>query len=213
MIFYMKTRKIFLPFSGDEKFLKEKWWHRFFTVLFVISLLVVFLIGSIISVESVKDSISNTTIKNNLRSFTQNSSPSVTNTVPDFLAQGTKFTCLKSGIFDQISVYDLSSKAFCNLNISNFVDELAEQFTGDGRLTLEERKVAIKDALSRDREKRYCVIHKDIDCASENIVVYTHNILFYAQVLSRTLVTVYVFSLIVQLIYFKGLIYILYGKK
>jgi hypothetical protein len=207
-------KKIFFPFANNKTFLSEKWWHRFFVIIYIIILCIFSIATVLISLGMVKEEIFNTNIKNNLRDFTKNSDKSVANAVPLFLEQGNKIGCLENSKISYISTYTLETKVFCNADIPGHLDEAsrfyANLITGS---STGELKNALSEVLSKDTEKRYCFMHKDLDCSSDKVISYSRNAIYYAQVIGYSLIAVYFFSLILQVLYFKGLIYIIYGKN
>lgn len=210
----MKIKNLIFPFTKYYSFLTEKWWHRFFTVAYAV-VVCGFLIAAIfVSLEGVGEKTFNTTIKNNLRDFSKNSDKSIANTVPLFLQQGGKIGCFENNKIGYVSTYSLENETFCSADISAHLNEAAEKIVGDGSLTLERRKEALSEALAKDTEKRYCFIRKEgIDCLSNNIVSYNRNFVYYLQVFAYSLLATFLFSLFLQVLYFKGIIYIVYGKK
>ena len=210
----MKIKQFTFPFTKHHSFLMNKWWHRFFVVAYVIITLG-FLIGSyFISLESIGEKAFNITIKNNLRDFSKNSDKSITNTVPLFLEQGGKIGCFENNKMAYVSTYGLENETFCSADISAHLDEAAGKIIGDGSLTFEKRKELLSEALTNDTEKRYCFIRKEgVDCLSNNIISYERNFIYYLQAIVYSLIATYIFSIILQIVYFKGLIFIIYGKN
>jgi len=214
-------RKIFFPFAKCHIDLHTKWWHRLVVVIFFISLISFLLLALAVSSENIPENISNLKIKNDLRDFSKESSTSTintipTNTIPTFLKQRGKFGCLQKDEIKFVSTYLLENKSICsadiNLNIdeiSKFINDIAEYSSTN----IEELKKSILNNLNENNEKRYCFIHKNIDCMSDKIVNYDFNILYYFQVIIYSLLSTYLFSLFLQIIYYKGIIYIIYGKK
>lgn len=175
-----------------------------------------FLLSIVFSSGIIPDSIVNFKIKNNLRDFSKNSDVSITNTVPAFLNQHGKFGCLQNNKIEYISTYILENKSICNADIKLNLDETAKTINSmaEYKLTpVEEVKKSILEKLYENNEKRYCFIHKDISCSSDKIVNYRLNSFYYLQTATYSLLSTYLFSLLVQIIYFKGFIYIIYGKK
>lgn len=233
----MKIKKVIFPFSGSYSLLEEKWWHRFFIVAYVITTLATLGIAVALSIEGVEEKPYNINIKNNLRDFSKNSDTSVSNTVPLFLEQGGNIGCLEDNRIKYVAVDTLEKKTFCSADILTHIDQASrkvltsgslnseskriitdEEFNnlngGPGKvLSGEERNNLLLDVISRDSEKRYCFVSADIDCSSDRIVSYSKNIVYYLQVIAYSLVTVYLVSVFLQVLYYKGFIYIVYGKN
>lgn len=210
----MKIKNLIFPFTKHYSFLTEKWWHRFFTVAYAVAICGFLIAAIFISFEGVGEKAFNTTIKNNLRDFSKNSNKSIANTVPLFLEQGGKIGCFENNKISYVSSYNLENDTFCSADISAHLDEAAGKIVGDGSLTLEKRKELLSGALLKDTEKRYCFINKEsIDCLSANIVSYDRNFMYYLQAIIYSLISTFLFSLFLQILYFNGLIYIVYGKK
>lgn len=210
----MKIKKAVFPFSGTYPLLGEKWWHRFFIVAYVITSLATLGVSVALSIEGVEEKPYNINIKNNLRDFSRDSDKSVSNTVPLFLKQSGSIGCLDGDRINYVSTYALEKGSFCSAEISSHIDEAANKIVGDGSLTFEKRKELLSEALNKDTQKRYCFVHKEsIDCLSENVISYDKNVVYYLQVIAYSLISVYVVSLLLQILYYKGFIYIVYGKN
>ncbi len=209
----MKIKKAVFPFSGTYPLLGEKWWHRFFVVAYVITILATLGIAVALSIEGIEEKHYNINIKNNLRDFSKNSDKSVSNTVPLFLEQGGNVGCLEDNRINYVSVYTLEKKTFCSADILSHLDQAAEKFNGNDSLTTEKRGDALLDIISKDSEKRYCFISNEINCSSDKVVLYNKNAVYYLQVVAYSLISVYLVSLFLQILYYKGFIYIVYGKN
>lgn len=209
----MNIKKIALPFSEAYSFLGEKWWHRFFVVVYVIVILVTFGIAAALSIEGIEEKPYNINIKNNLRDFSKNSDTSVSNTVPLFLKQGGSVGCLEDNRIKYVSAYALEEKTFCSADIPSRLDDVSQKFIGNDSSTVERRKELLSEMISKDSEKRYCFISNEIDCSSDKVVSYSKNTVYYLQVIAYSLISVYLVSLFLQVLYYKGFIYIVYGKN
>lgn len=213
---FMKiSRSILFPFAKQYRFLMEKWWHRLFVVVYVViivGLIVVSFLGVLVSIEE-SDATYNISVKNNLRDFSKNSDKNIANTVPLFLKQTGSVGCLEDNKIGYVSTYVLEDETFCSADISAHLDEAAEKIIGNGTLTVDKRRELLSGALVKDTEKRYCFIPKDINCSSDKVVSYNQSILYYLQVIIFPIIITYLFSLFFQVTYFKGLIYIIYGRK
>lgn len=231
----MKIKQVILPFSGNYSFLGEKWWHRFFIVAYVITILGALGVAVLVSIDSIEERPYNINIKNNLRDFSKNSDKSVSNTVPLFLGQSGDIGCLEGSRINYVSTYTLENKTFCSADILSHLDQASKKVLTSGSLTSEpkrfitdeeydklggqvkvlsedDRSSLLLDVISRDSEKRYCFVSNEIDCSSDKIVSYNKNIVYYLQVIVYSLISVYLASLFLQVLYYKGFIYIVYGK-
>lgn len=209
----MKIKQFIFPFAKHYSFLSEKWWHRFFTVAYTVVVCGFLIVALFVSLESIGEKGFNTTIKNNLRDFSKNSDKSIVNTVPLFLKQGGKIGGFENNTIGYVSTYTLENETFCSADISSHLDEAADKIIGNGTLTVERRRDALSEILAKDTEKRYCFIPKDINYSSDKVVSYNRNAIYYLQVLVYSLLSTYIFSLFLQVIYFKGLVYIIYGRR
>jgi len=81
------------------------------------------------------------------------------------------------------------------------------------KYSIQEIKGFITEVIKEDKEKRYCFIGKNLNCSSEDIIFYKRSYVYYIQIISYSLILTYIFSLFLQLIYFKYLIYVIYGRK
>lgn len=206
-------KNFLFPFISNYLFLTEKWWHRFFVVIYVILMIIVLLISALIFSSVVDENQHNITIKNNLREFSKNSEKTIANTIPLFLNQADKIACFESSKISYLSRYDLETKSICSSDIESNADKIAQSYLKDHTASVDEKKKLILDILAKDSEKRYCFIHNDMKCASDKIISYNRNPLFYLQVFAYSLIVACLFSYILQILYYKGLIYIIYGKK
>lgn len=233
----MKIKKVAFPFSESYSFLGEKWWHRFFIVAYVITALATLGIAVALSIEGVEEKPYNINIKNNLRDFSKNSDKSVSNTVPLFLEQGGNIGCLEGNRINYVSTYSLREKTFCSADILTHIDQASRKVLTNGSLNSkskriitdedfnklnggsgkvlseEERNNLLSDVISKDSEKRYCFVSADIDCSSDKIISYNKNVVYYLQVITYSLISVYLVSLFLQVLYYKGFIYIVYGRN
>ena len=209
----MKIKNLIFPFTKHYSFLTEKWWHRFFTVAYAVAVCGFLIAAVFVSLEGVGEKTFNTTIKNTLRDFSKNSDKSIANTVPSFLEQGGKIGCFENNKIGYISTYTLENETFCSADISSHLDEATQKIIGGGSLTVERRKELLSEMLTKDTEKRYCFMPNVLNCSSDKVISYNRNVIYYLQVIIYSLFTTYLFSLFLQVLYFKGLIYIVYGKK
>lgn len=224
----MKIKKALFPFSDHRDSLKAKWWHRLFVVVFAFLIFIgtLSVIAGTIAGGGVGYYKINSKILSNLNEFTAKQDTSISDTVSLFTEQYSQIGCLEdSGKISYVSSYTLENKAYCSADLSAHLPSVADriireqnpsavyntsQYQSDKNGLIQ----ALNQRLSEDTEKRYCFVNKDIVCSSSsNIVAYKPNILFYLQGLIISAVGLYLFSLFAQLLYFKGLIYIIYGNR
>jgi hypothetical protein len=215
----MNIKKVFLFLSEEREILNDKWWHRLFIVLFTVSIGFFFIISIFISIQIVNEYSFNINIKNSLRKFSENSDKSVANTTYYFLEQGDKFGCLEEdGRITHLSIYTIRNEALCSADISVNIEEVAKEVSDRWKdrmqkYSIQEIKRFITEVIHEDKEKRYCFVSKNINCSSEKIIYYKRSYVYYLQITAYSLVSTYIFSLFLQLVYFKCLIYIIYGKR
>lgn len=175
----MKLKRLIFPFSKNNSFLEEKWWHRFFKVAYVIAIACFLFITFEIYSESIGEYPYNVTIKNNLRDFTKNSDKSIGNTIPLFLGQGGSIACFENNKINSKSTYTLESESICSADISSHIDEAVAKIPVEGNLTFETRKKLLTGILASDTEKRYCFTSKSLNCTSDKIILYSRNEIYY----------------------------------
>jgi hypothetical protein len=196
--------------------LENKWWHRLFVVLFVI-FVVIFFLGSLILLNiSIPENKFNVDIKYNLREFSKNSSKDIANTVPAFNLLNYEVGCLKNdNSIKHFSNFALE-KSICSSDIRRNIDKISEIFLQKHPSINDSKEQAIYSltrVLDEDTESRYCFINNDIGCSSDKIIAYQKSPVFYLEVFLISVFLTYLNILFLQLIYFKGFIYIIYGKK
>lgn len=204
-----------LNFKKSYAHLEDKWWHRMFKIVFIFTtvLFVVFVFAVVFS--DLPENNFNTSIDGNLREFTKNSSKNIDNTIISFIEQG-KVGCLNNSKIEYLSSYDLKKDGICNADISGNIDKVSQIVLNSQSykdLTREKVKDGLLKVLSEDKELRFCFIPNSVSCSSDNIVTYHKNIVFYAEVVLITLLFAILWYLLIMFVYYKGFIYIIYGKK
>jgi hypothetical protein len=213
------VKKAFLLLSEEREVLNDKWWHRLFIVLFNLCVVFFFIICNFTATLLITEYSFNINTKNSLRSFSENSDKSVVNTTYYFLEQGDKFGCIEEdGRIIPLSIYTIRNEALCSSDISVNIEEVAKEVSDKWKdrmqkYSIQEIKGFITEVLNEDKEKRYCFIGKNLDCSSDNIIYYKRSYVYYLQIAAYSLVSTYFFSLFLQFVYFKGLIYVIYGRK
>lgn len=211
----MKIKKILFPFNKNHSFLSEKWWHRFFVVLFAV-LVAFFFIGAVITAyQFIPEKKFNISIQYNLKDFTKTSARDVADTIPAFNLLNYEIGCLNGNDINYVSTYGLD-KSVCSSDLKGNIDKVADllmQKNYSYKGTKDQAIASLKIMLDKDLEQRYCFVSKDLNCTSDKIITYKKGYIFYAEVFLISVLLSYLCSLILQLMYFKGLIYIIYGKK
>jgi hypothetical protein len=167
--------------------------------------------------DSIPEKNFNISIKYNLQEFTKNSSRDIANTIPAFNLLDYKIGCLNGSNIDYVSDYALK-KSICSSDVRSNIKEITEfmlldseqAYSDYNKQTLEK---AVIEKIDESNEKRNCFIHKDVKCASDKIVAYKKNIIFYLEQILISIFFILLFVLILQVVYFKGFIYIIYGNK
>lgn len=199
---------------GKREGLSEKWWHRFLKVVYFLSLAVVFLIAFAIASNSVTPTNGNTTVINNLRDFAASSDNSIVNTVPGFLEINGELGCYhpETNKITYASEYFIE-KSFCSYDIVSRADDAVSFYNKEYPGANYTRNDLFEKIFNKDTEKRYCLINKDVDCQSKNIVKYNKTALFYAEAGLYSLLTVLIWGLFWMLFYNRVFLYIIYGSK
>jgi hypothetical protein len=212
----MNIKKVFFPFGKKYSYLSEKWWHRFFVVIFAVSVVLFFISSIFSSYLGIPEKKFNISIQYNLRDFTKTSAKDVVNTIPAFNLMDYKIGCLKDSSINYVSTYDLNNSV-CSSDLRGNIDKVADIFMKNNYQFADKTKSQmvqmIAEALEKDTEYRYCFLNQSIGCMSDKIITYKKNFIFYAEVLIASVLATYLYSLILQFVYFRGLIYIIYGKK
>ncbi len=207
----------FKDFQRPE--LEEKWWHRLFKVAFAISTILIFFFWLRYFPGRIMETSANTTVIGDLGDFTASSDLNIDNTIPSFLRQRGILGCYNpdTKIIDRISSADLQN-GICNpdfeRNADVVVNLIVAENQGQKNLSKNVLKSALLASLNQEKTKKYCLLPKNINCdSSRDIVVYTINGTYYAQMFLIAAVFTLIWYFITVLFYFKGLIYIIYGRK
>jgi len=107
-------------------------------------------------------------------------------------------------------------KTVCNADIAGNIRSVARDFLkrNPSIVASNESEVSANmiKILDTDTETRYCFVNRNADCTSDKIVAYDRNIIFYLEVGLASFVITYLFALFLHVVYFNGLIFILYGE-
>jgi len=212
----MRLKKILFPFSSHKEVLQSRWWHRLFVVLFSINIIVGVLLGilaTVVWVNNVHHSY-NSIIITTLNDYAGNQDPKIANVTPQFIKNFSYIGCLEDdGEITYVSTTGLEYEAFCSADIRGNLSSIADQMMGIRGLKDKASLVSgLEKILNEDDEHRKCFISNKICSSSRKIVAYKPNAIFYAVGALVSLVVLYIFSLLLQLTYYKAVIYIIYGK-
>jgi len=201
-------------YFGIREGLDTKWWHRLLKVLFFFSLVLIFTVSLAISISTITPNKRNTIIINNLKDFTASSNYDIVNTIPFFLKTDGEIGCYNSETkkISYASEYFLQ-KSFCSFDIINRADDVVNLFNKENPGANYTRSDLFNKVLNKDTEKRYCLINKDVDCLSKNIVKYRKTSLFYIEAMTYSLVVVSLLGLLLIFLYNRVFLYIIFGHK
>lgn len=211
----MIVKRLAFPLAEDRAVLQEKWWHRLCVVIFVVCLSFFLVISTYLTSEFTTER--SITIKDDLRNFSTNSDKSIPNTIPFFLKLGGKLGCLEDrGEVMALSSYDLEKTSYCSADLFGHAEGLTKAMQDEEERIKKSRPM---EGLKKDIyymmlniDETYCFISEDVGCESANIIMYHINVFYYMKIVFYPLVATYIFSLFLQFVYFKGLIYIIYGR-
>ncbi|MFA5355583.1 MAG: hypothetical protein WC302_02565 [Candidatus Paceibacterota bacterium] len=149
-----------------------------------------------------------------MEDFTKDSPKSTVNTIPSFIELEHRIGCLENDdSIRRISLYELE-KNVCSSDLEGNLKEVADILYLDNHEfgSVINLQNMLANMLDEDMGKRNCFIRTDFECNSGEIVSYERNIIFYLESFLIPIVIVYILGLVLQIIYFKALIYIIYGK-
>jgi len=223
----LKLARIIVGFRDDVQ-LQQHWWHRLLKVLFVLSgaAASIFLVFGLNEGLGLTPDTQNVHVTNNLGDFTKKSSPSTSNTVPEFLALPGELGSMKNGRFSRVNWYDMQ-KAFCSADLVGHAEEVAHFVTKNSSTPAEKVKpefvVKVREGLKKALEDRpgeeqiYCLIDESVPFKSAEIVKYqyTQSAIagHWAKVLSVGAAMMAVVSLLVMNLYFRAFVYIICGPR
>lgn len=110
-------KRLFLDWERKDVDLSSKWWHRLFKVIFVLTIVLFFAIVSSVAFISIweENFLYLTSIKENLRNYTKNSSSSE-NTVPSFIKENKQIWCFEDNRIRHLYSFELENN-ICYANI------------------------------------------------------------------------------------------------
>jgi len=210
----MRFLNIFFPFKKQRSFLNEKLWHRFSIVSFAVCVVLCFFFNCYwLNNIMPERPFLNVSIKYNLKDYTKSSSSEIINTIASF-TDGYRVGCLTKTKVKPIPSY-VMNKTVCNSDIPSKIRSVARTFIKSNPSIIkanEDQVVSdMEKMIAEDKETRYCFINQGANCTSDKIVAYERNIIFYLEVFFASFGLTYLFALIIHVMYFNGLIFILYG--
>ncbi len=209
----MKIGKLFYPFYEIGKKLNKKWWHRMFIVFYLVVMPIIFLLLILIFIEIIPLNKHLLSIDNSLNHYTKYTFYTDNDSVKSFVKKYDHIGCLEKSKVRYVSSWTLENKSFCSKDIRSNLDEVMIKLLGGSKALNEENRQKLTEILDKDTEKRYCFIHEDINCNSEQIVGYKKNVFFYFLAILGSTLSLFLLNLLFQLLYFKGFIYVIYGNS
>jgi hypothetical protein len=213
------------PFSKDWPNLKKFWWHRLFIVLFWFLIIIVFAIAYF-SFSSINElPLNQVDIKNNLRKYASTQSKGETNDlIPGFLALPGELGELDNTDKKVTRIYTNLSNSICNndivANIDSVAAEIKNKVSAYKTDDVNELAAGIKKKIETDRrngelganEKVYCLISQDDTTALSPVIIkFQPNFLFYLRNIVLAGITALIGSYIVQFLYYKIFLYVIFG--
>jgi len=218
----INPKKILLPFVENRSDLESKWWHRFFKVAFVLSLVLVALTALVGFYSAYYNSggtpVKDVRIINNLKDFTKSSSPNIKNTLPLFLDQSGKLGCLnpESKRISYLNTWGLEKNITCNAdiveNFESIIDIMEARYAGSPEADIRD---SLLKALAGDTRPRYCFVGTGVGCSSEYIVKYERQLSPHtcAVIVGSSIGVALIWFYVWTAIYYKLFIYIVFGKN
>ena len=217
-------KKILFPFVTRTNKLQNKWWHRLAIVLSVVALSFSFFCSLAITTLTGDSFLNHSfTFKHyNLESFTHKFEENE-NTIPYFLENEGNLGCLKNNRIEKCDYAEygyLKNNSYCNPSLStdsfeeaflweqSQLKQLKVQFPGGDEAEKRTFKNFVENGPSRN-----CLISKKLDCLSSGLVKYEPNLYFFLEAILVSLVSTYLLSLLLQFIYYYGVVYVIFGNK
>lgn len=224
-------KKIFNWIFGKDVELSKHWWHRFIKISFL-SLFLLITLGSFIAIISDPDREllrkHNITVKNTLNQFTKDyNGLDYENTVPIFFKQEDNFGLLINNKVEYISEYSLGGESFCLKTPEKYLDGISKLLynripkdTGksfSAEQTLEWFTELTRKNFNEDTSRKCYLSISDEDlkntATSLKIINYKPNVFFYLEMSLMVLIIAFFVFVIFALIYYKLMMYIVYGNK
>lgn len=186
----------FSLFKRDDIDLKEKWWHRLFVVLHITLLLVVagsVAIGHFYNKEVVPEQSFNITVIKSWEAYTTVYSSGFSE------AQERQYNTYRAGGMSPEDAKRLAEQP----SFSSFVRQHNDKV---GCFTKDDGFYTLSEYTSDDTIAELCN-------GDSSIVVYQENWVYHLQGIISIILLVLFWSILVQLIYYKVFLYIVFGKK
>ncbi len=194
--------------------LGERPWHRVFIVSFVFSIIIFFLFSLLIAFNHTPENTFNVNIKYNLQDFTRASSKDMANTIPAFRPIDYKVGCLNGNKIESVSIISLE-RSVCSPDLRGNIDKVAEIFIQENYLNASAKEQMVNDMtkfLDEDTNAGNCFLN-GVNCVPDKIITYKRNAIFYLEVCFFALLATYLMVFILQFLYFKVFLFIIYGKN
>lgn len=225
-------------FRGDLE-LNKRWWHRFIKVFYFL-LFGIVSVGFIIAifVEPYDDYfLSHNVKKITLKEYSKNYvGPDNDNTLYKFISNGDNFGIVINGELVNKNLYLSKDFTFVNGSVCSkdplkYIEGIQEILirkaqkeaeTGYQK-TLSQKDIEnLKDSVEKvfkDDPERRCILFtddndiKDLENKQDNIVILTPNVFYYLELVLGVLLISFLFWVISALLYYKLLLYILFGNR
>lgn len=200
------------------EFLKTHWWHRLFVVFNVILSICIFAVSGISAYSVIEDSEINTVKITSLEQYSKDNQGQI-NTVPTFLQSYQdsvyKIGCFKDGSVMRVYPFQLND-TYCNANLKDKVWEISGEIKNKSYPDADRNDLYIKlqSIVDKDVRSRTCFMPKNVGCSSDELFSYRQNEAVRAgESIAVAALSTGTWVALSALIYFKGLIYIIFGKK
>jgi hypothetical protein len=212
----MKIYSLYNRFVGIRKDLdlQKKWWHRLLKVIFITFLGLLLPFSYYVSMNSVYENSTNISVITNLRDYTKTSSED--NSIQGFLSVRGSTACLNGNELHYFSEYILSSEGVCNIDMTANIDKVVGVMRSQQRFqkfNTEEIRSTVLNELQNGKERRYCYMPVSLDCESKNVVKYYRNYIYYLKPVLLSFLATSSAALLMQILYYRGLIYVIFGSK
>lgn len=215
-------------FSRPDLELEKKWWHRFLKTLFIFNLVFIFVSGVFVSnvifgrlpIVSWRVDIQET-----LKNYTENSNDDISNTVPGFLKLPGElgYKGKEGNTVFYFSALELADGFWCNKNTTARADGYAhfikQKYPESYSESVEEIKRLLEKIPHKDGwncylnfNKVYSFTKDDLKDKELDIVKYELNLKHYLSGVGLAMVVSIIYYYFMWFIYYKCVIYIMYGS-
>jgi hypothetical protein len=206
------SKNFLFGFRRDLK-LNNKWWHRLAQVIFTITLVIFFVLSTLSFQSLLPDKSWNTDVLFSIDDYATFSLED--NAVSAFMDSEGKLGCKGNEGIEYLSTYTLKKKAVCNTDLVENIDTVISELQ---KLDLmpDVSAATLRDPLLERIDEigaNNCLIHTDVDCSAFDIVKYEYNHYRYLSIIVLGGLTSIILSLLLLNIYYRGFVYIIFGKK